>query len=167
MLCDLCPIADFFHHQMGKDKTMSHQRKNRGATEVKLCTVLVVSMMDITVKSKVKWSNYNNGSAIQGWRIKRWERYLGWKGARANLCFFFCYLHSWQEDELQLALEIGHCVEWLMTTTPEVPENRGKRTHFSWSLIRIWWTERGEERQLRGQLSEMSKRAGKQALCCG
>ena len=87
--------SGFFHHQMGKDKTESHQSKNRGATEAKLCTVLVVSMVDITVKSKVKWSNYNNGSAIQGWRIKRWERYLGWKGARANLCFFFRYLHSW------------------------------------------------------------------------
>ena len=31
---------------------------------------------------------------------------------------------------MQFALEIGHCVEWLMTTTPEVPENRGKRTLF-------------------------------------
>ena len=58
--------SGFFHHQMGKDKTESRQTKNRGATEVKLCTVLVLSIMDITVKNKVKWSNYNNGSAVQG-----------------------------------------------------------------------------------------------------
>ena len=31
---------------------------------------------------------------------------------------------------MQLALEIGHCVEWLMTTTPEAPENRGKKDTF-------------------------------------
>ena len=31
---------------------------------------------------------------------------------------------------MQLALEIGHCVEWLVATTPEVPENRGEGTLF-------------------------------------
>ena len=62
MLCDLCPIADFFTIRWERTR----QSKNRGATEVKLCTVLVVSMMDVTAKSKVKWSDYNNGSAIQG-----------------------------------------------------------------------------------------------------